>query len=363
MIVEAELCAAVSEILERLGFDDFTIRINHREILFALLRSSGVPEEKHFDALIALDKIDKIGRIGVEKELAERGISDTANKRLITAMEFFIKDISVKSLTGKEKLEVLELLKLDNKVESEKYETLESLRSSFKKDGKSKEETIETVVKEITNLIATGTAFKEISSLLNNDEKGLVAKSQLEKIWTLSMLRYSGLRIKFDPSLARGLSYYTGAIFEINVPDLTGSLGGGGRYDGLIGMFGKEQIPACGFSLGLERILVVMEERGMFPKELSDSPADVLVTVWNEDAIGESLKLADELRKENLRVLVYPEADKLGKQFKYADSLRIQKAIILRDEEIAENKVKIKNLVTSEETIISREEVLTKIKQ
>src|SRR5690606_40051103 len=82
------------------------------------------------------------------------------------------------------------------------------------------------------------------------------------------ILKYSeGCPVELDPSLARGLSYYTGAIFEINVPDLAGSLGGGGRYDGLIGMFGKEQIPACGFSLGLERILVVMEERGRFPPE------------------------------------------------------------------------------------------------
>src|SRR5439155_7531031 len=101
--------------------------------------------------------------------------------------------------------------------------------------------------------------------------------------------------ILIDPSLARGLSYYTGAIMEINVPDLAGSLGGGGRYDGLIGMFGKEQIPACGFSLGLERILVVMEERGMFPPEVAASAsADVMVTIWNEESIAESLKLANE---------------------------------------------------------------------
>ncbi len=167
-------------------------------------------------------------------------------------------------------------------------------------------------------------------------------------------------------SLARGLSYYTGAIFEINVPDLAGSLGGGGRYDGLIGMFGKEQIPACGFSLGLERILVVMEERGMFQKLVDEGKlkldlADVLVTVWNEDAIGESLKLAGELRRENLRVLVYPEADKLGKQFKYADSLGVKTAIILREEEIAENKVKVKNLQTGEEKTFSRGELTADI--
>jgi histidyl-tRNA synthetase len=140
------------------------------------------------------------------------------------------------------------------------------------------------------------------------------------------------------------------------------SLGGGGRYDGLIGMFGKEQIPACGFSLGLERILVVMEERGMFPPELESNSADVLVTVWDEKTVGESLKLAGELRSGGLRVLVYPEADKLGKQFKYADSIGIKTAIIMRDEEIAENKVKVKNLQTSEEETLAREEIAGKLK-
>ena len=109
-------------------------------------------------------------------------------------------------------------------------------------------------------------------------------------------------RIDIFPNLARGLSYYTGAIFEIvlNEGDFTGSLGGGGRYDGLIGMFGKEQIPAVGFSLGLERILLIMEERGMFPAELQTNSADVMVTIWNEETVSESLKLAAELRARRL---------------------------------------------------------------
>ena len=164
------------------------------------------------------------------------------------------------------------------------------------------------------------------------------------------------------------MSYYTGAIFEINVPDLAGSLGGGGRYDGLIGMFGKEQIPACGFSLGLERILVVMEERGMFDKliaegKLKDDSADVLVTVWNEDSIGESLKLANELRSAGLRVLVYPEADKLGKQFKYAGQINVPFVCVLGDDELKENKVTLKNMQTGAQETFSREEIAEKIKK
>ena len=113
--------------------------------------------------------------------------------------------------------------------------------------------------------------------------------------------------MQFTPRLARGLSYYTGAIMEIAVPDLAGSLGGGGRYDGLIGMFCGEQIPACGFSLGLERILVVMGERGMFPPEVQTSGPDVLVTIFDVALADESLRLASDLRAESLRVEVYPE--------------------------------------------------------
>jgi histidyl-tRNA synthetase len=145
---------------------------------------------------------------------------------------------------------------------------------------------------------------------------------------------------------------------EINVPDLAGSLGGGGRYDGLIGMFGKEQIPACGFSLGLERILVVMDERGMFPPEIAQSrAADVMVTIWNEESIGESLKLADDLRNQNLRVLVYPEADKLGKQIKYADSIKVPFVCVLGESELSEGKVTVKNMKTGEQATIDREKV------
>ena len=106
---------------------------------------------------------------------------------------------------------------------------------------------------------------------------------------------HAGCRpLRFDPSLARGLSYYTGAIMEIDVPDLAGSLGGGGRYDNLVGMFLGQQVPACGFSLGLERILVVMAERGMFPAEVEGVHADVMVAQWSAETTSETLSLARE---------------------------------------------------------------------
>jgi histidyl-tRNA synthetase len=151
-------------------------------------------------------------------------------------------------------------------------------------------------------------------------------------------------RLVFDPILARGLSYYTGAIMEINVPDLAGSLGGGGRYDNLVGMFLGQSVPACGFSLGLERILVVMGERGMFPPSLAASPADVMVAVFDAADMPHAMRVAGGLRETGLRVMLYPDPDKIGKQIKYADSRGIPFVAILGGDEIANGTLTVKHL-------------------
>jgi histidyl-tRNA synthetase len=299
-VVEAELMSAVSEIFKRLGFNDITIRLNHREVLTDILDTAGVPEHLHTDALIAIDKLDKIGIEGVAAELSERGVSAEASTMLT---EIFTK---THEILGQER------------------------------------DVNRTIVSNLINIVSN-----EVLTDLG------------------SILKYAGKApIVIDPSLARGLSYYTGAIMEANVPDLAGSLGGGGRYDGLIGMFGKEQIPACGFSLGLDRILVVMDERGMFPPEIAGSaPADVLVTIWSEETVADSLKLAAELRSSGLRVTVYPEADKLGKQIKYADSIGVPWVCVLGESELAEGKVNIKNMKTGDQLSLSRGEIRAHIKK
>ncbi|MDQ3744899.1 MAG: ATP phosphoribosyltransferase regulatory subunit, partial [Acidobacteriota bacterium] len=163
-------------------------------------------------------------------------------------------------------------------------------------------------------------------------------------------------RVRVDPSLARGLSYYTGAIMEIAVPDLAGSLGGGGRYDNLVGMFSERDIPACGFSLGLERIIVVMTERGMFPADLERAAADVLVTVWSEESVRDALAFAAELRRAApaLRVDVYPEADKLGKQLKYASARGFPFVAVIGDDEHARGEVALKDMQTGGQETVAR---------
>jgi histidyl-tRNA synthetase len=184
----------------------------------------------------------------------------------------------------------------------------------------------------------------------------------LQEIVELAQDTTAAEHIRIDPSLARGLSYYTGAIMEIAVPDLAGSLGGGGRYDNLIGMFLGRDIPACGFSLGLERIIFVMTERKMFPPEVARGGVDVMVTLWNQETREQSLAVASTLRAAGVRVDVYPDADKLGKQFKYASSQHVPLVAILGDDERARGEVSVKDLRTGEQKGVPRSEVAAFIK-
>ena len=296
MIVETELCAAVSDVLGALGFRDFVIRVNHRRVLSGLLDAAGVDSPLHGSALVAIDKLDKIGKDGVHAELIERGVAGPAASR---ALETFGGAMTVAH------------------------------------------------ARELVAGLAEAAAGVD----------------ELDRILTLSAATSAAGYVRFDPSLARGLSYYTGAIMEVAVPDLAGSLGGGGRYDGLIGMFLGEEVPACGFSLGLERILVVMAERGMFPSSVQAASADVLVAVFDQETIPHALQLAGELRAQGVRVEVYPEPDKLGKQMKYAAATMIPFAAILGGDELARGEVTIKNLQTGEQESMARASVASAVKR
>jgi histidyl-tRNA synthetase len=274
-VVEAELCAAVSDALTELGFSDFRIRLNHRQLLTSLLNSVGIPDALHATALVAIDKLDKVGVDGVSAEFEQRGIAVPATT-LVDAMQRY-------------------------------QATPASMAGAFDDAGEQ--------------------AWQNIAQIV-----WLTAGTSAEK------------RIDIDLSLARGLSYYTGAIMEINVADLAGSLGGGGRYDNLVGMFLGQTVPACGFSLGLERILVVMGERSMFPPALGTSPADVMMAVFESKDVAFALQVAGRLRAAGLRVLVYPDGDKIGRQIKYADTRGIPFVAILGGDEIAAGTVTVKDL-------------------
>jgi histidyl-tRNA synthetase len=320
MLVEAEICAAANDVLTKLGFKDFAIRINHRYALTGLLQAAGIQDDKHDSAVVALDKLDKIGRGGVEKEFVERSIEAGAGSRLL---DFF------EGLTA-----------LDQAAE---------LATSA--DATQKREALNAAV------------IGRMVEFLGDNELGARGVDELRSIIRFAEAEGIGASIEIDPSLARGLSYYTGAIMEINVKDLPGSLGGGGRYDNLVGMFLGHNIPACGFSLGLERIIVVMTEREMFPPELVSSPADVMVCIWNEESVKDSIALAHDLRKAGLRVDLYPEADKVGKQLKYASSREIPFVAVTGDEERAKGEVSIKDLRSGEQRAVRREDVAVTLRE
>jgi histidyl-tRNA synthetase len=323
MLVEAELCAAASDALVALGFNNFTIRLNHRQVLSGILEAAGVQADKHGDALIALDKLDKLGREGVAREFVERGLSPESGARLLTFFE---------NLT--------ELERGSGIIAAEIFD-----------------------IKGGTHAEALNAAMLgRLVEFVGDHEAGARGIDELRSVVQLAASNSAGARLKVDPSLARGLSYYTGAIMEINVPDLAGSLGGGGRYDNLVGMFSGENVPACGFSLGLERIIVVMTEREMFPPALTSAAADVMVTIWNEDAASDALRLATELRGAGLRVDVYPEADKLAKQFKYASSQKIRFVLVMGETERERGEVALKEMSTGEQQTFSRGDVAAAVR-
>ncbi|HEX8847787.1 MAG TPA: His/Gly/Thr/Pro-type tRNA ligase C-terminal domain-containing protein, partial [Pyrinomonadaceae bacterium] len=141
------------------------------------------------------------------------------------------------------------------------------------------------------------------------------------------------------------------------------SLGGGGRYDNLVGMFSGQDVPACGFSLGLERIIVVMTEREMFPQALVAAPADVMVTIWDEASVNDSLALAAELRNAGLRVDLYAEADKIGKQLKYASSRSIPFVTVVGADEREHGLVSLKDMKTGEQKSLPRDQVAAAIRE
>ena len=289
LLADAEVCAAVSQVLEELGFSSFSLRINHRGLLRGLIHAAGIPEAMEQTALVAVDKLDKIGPSGVAEELASRGVGSTEAAALLELIE-------VRSSSADELLARLE-------------------------------------------------------PRLTSDA-GAAALRDLRELWELLAATPAARHARLSPELARGLSYYTGPIFELNVDDLAGSVGGGGRYDELVGMFGKRDVPAVGFSLGLERILLVMHERGMYPP-LASGPQ--VMVCWTGVAPARALEVAHALRGQGLRVEVYPRAAKLGKQLQYASDSGVgaEVAAIAGEDELARGEIALKRLASGEQTKVA----------
>ena len=294
LLAEAEVCSAVATVLRELGFQEFEIRVNHRELLRAMIRAAGIDAALEGTALVAVDKLDKIGRDGVLAELAQRGISAGQGSQLLEILA------PPAPPAGDE--------------QADNAGVLARLRAQV-------------------------------------DERGRAAVDSLTELLELCGQNPAGVHLKVSPELARGLGYYTGPIFEIAVADLQGSLGGGGRYDELVGMFGKAQVPAVGFSLGLERILVVMAERDMYPA-LDHGPD--LMLCWLGVPPVELVRVATQLRARGLAVELFPEPAKLGKQLAYADAdgVKARFAAIIGTKELDAGVITVKHLSSgAQETI------------
>lgn len=298
--VEAEVLAAGAQVLTALGFGSadhpFALRLNHRGILRGLMEVSGIPAEKEGDALVAIDKLDKIGIDGVRQELDHRGIEPAAAEKLLSTM---------------------------------------------------------TAAPQ-----GNGESIAWLSDLLEGSALGSKGVNELKQVLGYSQGGPAERYLRVDPYLARGLSYYTGPIFEIEFPGFAGSGGGGGRYDELVGMFSSQSVPSCGFSLGLERILLLMEEQGMFPEKLAGQP-QVLVTQFDESTVMASMQLAQQLRTVGFRVDLYPDTDRYGRQFKYAEERRIRYALLISPRELENQVVAVKDLVTGEQVEVAPDQLVS----
>ena len=284
-LCELDLVQVFYEALTDLGIPDFTIHVNDRRILVALAQSLGVDSSKLTDFTVAIDKYDKVGVDGVVKELKNRGVEE--------AVYGGISRIFSTNISGSNT--------------------------------------------DILNAISGIIEDSEEGANGINDLKALLSRSSAQGIDEPS--------IRFDAMLARGLDYYTGAIFEVRVKNSpVGSICGGGRYDDLTGIFGWKGMSGVGISFGADRIEDVLEHFGLFPDFL-DRSTDVLIANMGDEDIETEINIASELRSNGFAVEIYPDATKLKKQMKYADDKSIPFVVIIGEDERADKMLTLKSMI------------------
>lgn len=302
MNADAEIISLVVTALRRLGFPQFSVKINNRKLLTGMGQYSGVPDSQLGDLYRSVDKFDKIGAEGVQKELLERGIAADAVQRMIELIQ--ARQPGLENLT-----------------------MLDELMGSIPAAAEGLRE------------------LRELAGYLDN--------------FGVPTEFYA-----FDFTMVRGLSYYTGPIFEtlITEPNL-GSVTGGGRYDDLVGLFRKESLPTVGTSLGIERIIDLMDILNLYPANIVGTVVEVMVAVFNEETRAASAKLAASLRTGGVRTELYMQDKNLGKQFDYANKKGIPLVAVLGPEEVAQGVVKLKRLGDGSETVVPQADVATKARE
>ncbi len=292
---EVELVQLYDAVFTDLGLNGVTIKINNRKILAGIAEVIGA-QDKLIDFTVALDKLDKIGEEGVKKEMLEKGISESALIKVQPLFQFS-GDINERIL--------------------------------------------------------------KLSTLLASSEEGMKGIAELRFICSqISALGLQSSVLDLDVTLARGLNYYTGAIFEVAAPKSVamGSIGGGGRYDDLTGIFGLNNMSGVGISFGLDRIYLVLEELNLFPNTVVSATKALFLNYGEAEAFY-AMQAIQELRKSGVKVELYPDAIKVGKQFMYADKRQIPFVVIVGEIEMQQGQYGLKNLQTGEQTTLSFEDL------
>lgn len=297
MINEAELVEIADEVFRKFGID-IVLKINNRKILFGIADIIGA-SDKVVDLCTALDKLDKIGKENVCAEILERGISQEAVNKLVP---FF-------DIAGKSNEEILSILK----------------------------------------------------KLLATSETGMLGISEIEKL--LEYVRKMGVsaNIELDITLARGLNYYTGAIFEAKAQGVAmGSILGGGRYDNLTGIFGLKNMSGVGVSFGAERIYDVLNELDLFPKQIL-TPITAIFLNFGGDDEAYALQGLSKVRQAGVPAEIYPDSIKIGKQMNYANAKGIPYVIMAGENERNEQKYTLKNMMSGEQKLLSITEIIAEL--
>jgi histidyl-tRNA synthetase len=293
LLNEVELIQIVDEVFEKLKISS-TTKLNNRKILAGIAEVIG-ESDRMIDITVALDKFDKIGQEGVVKELNEKGISSEAIAKLEPIFDF--------TGTNESKLEKLEAL--------------------------------------IGNTEAGKKGIEEIKSILEK----------------LSTFNFQLSTVEIDITLARGLNYYTGAIFEVVCNEFPSSICGGGRYDDLTGVFGLKDVSGVGVSFGADRIYDLMEDQNLFPQNI-EKTLDVLFVNFGEKEAGYCLGLLAQLRANEISSELYPDSAKMKKQMKYANEKGARKVVMIGETEMAENKLTVKDMETGEQANITLAELV-----
>lgn len=299
LLNEAEFILIYDEALSNFGLKDFSIKINNRKILSGITEIIGKPELL-VDMTVAIDKLDKIGMTGVSKELLERGFTED------------------------------DLLKLTPVILL----------------GGNNDEKL--------------SALKEV---LKTSQIGLKGIQELDTVFTyLKNSTIKTAKLELDITLARGLNYYTGAIFEVKTNEVAmGSIGGGGRYDDLTGMFGLKNLTGAGISFGADRIYDVLEELKLFPEDATQG-TQVLICCFDRDFENYGFQLVNQLRGQEIRAELYPPGAKIKKQLDYANNKNIPFAIMIGSEEMETGLLSLKNMISGEQQKVSAEAILEKLK-